>query len=66
MINITLNNKKITSEPNTTLKDLIDEKNFPKPFAIAINKTFIPQINYHNTILKQNDEIEIVIPMQGG
>lgn len=35
-------------------------------FAVAINQVFIPKDKHSQTTLKQNDEIEIVAPMQGG
>lgn len=36
------------------------------PFAVAINKEFVPQADYKSTILRNGDELELVIPMQGG
>lgn len=35
-------------------------------FVIAINQTFVPQNQYENTQLKENDQIELLTPMAGG
>ncbi|WP_168464603.1 sulfur carrier protein ThiS [Wolbachia endosymbiont of Ctenocephalides felis wCfeT] len=53
---------------NTTLKDFLLEikEEVVIPFAASINKEFIPQAHYESTILKDHDEVELVIPMQGG
>jgi len=35
-------------------------------FAVAVNDTFIPRSEYDNTILKDGDRVELLVPMQGG
>lgn len=35
-------------------------------FAIAINRTFIPNTHYSTTFLQEGDTIDVVAPMQGG
>jgi sulfur carrier protein len=35
-------------------------------FAVAINHEFIPRSLYHTVILKDGDEVDVVVPMQGG
>ncbi len=35
-------------------------------FAIAVNMEFVPRSLYAETMLKEGDRIEIVLPMQGG
>ncbi len=35
-------------------------------FAVAINEIFIPRHAYADTMIKQDDSIEFLIPMQGG
>jgi sulfur carrier protein len=35
-------------------------------FAVAVNGTFIPRSCYEQTQLRDRDELEIVVPMQGG
>ena len=34
--------------------------------AIALNQHFIPRSEYANTVLKKNDQLELLTPMQGG
>ncbi|MBD3654590.1 sulfur carrier protein ThiS [Kangiella sp.] len=35
-------------------------------FAIAVNMEFVPRSLYAETMLKDSDRVEIVLPMQGG
>ena len=35
-------------------------------FAVAVNEFFIPKAEYNSVELKHGDQIELVIPMQGG
>jgi len=67
MISITLNSKQLILEPNTTLKAvLMQMESQLNPFAVALNRNFVPRSNYSKVLLEEGDEIEIVIPMQGG
>ena len=34
--------------------------------AVARNEAFIPKSSYADTLLSDNDDLEIVAPMQGG
>jgi len=34
--------------------------------AIALNETFVARDEYINTLVKSNDSLDIVAPMQGG
>lgn len=45
------------------IPDLVQAK---KPFAIAVNKVFIPKNDYQKTRVKENDSIEIISPITGG
>jgi sulfur carrier protein len=38
----------------------------PKGVAVALNYKIIPKQNWSETVLKENDEIEIVHAVQGG
>jgi sulfur carrier protein len=42
---------------------LVDAK---PPFAIAVNKVFVPKNQYQETIVRENDVIEIISPITGG
>ena len=35
-------------------------------FAVALNRACVPRANYAATAINENDEIEILSPMQGG
>ncbi len=35
-------------------------------FAVAVNMQFVPRSIYSETYLKEQDQVEIVLPMQGG
>lgn len=64
---IKINAETIDIPSETTLADILIEKGYTQHcFAIAINRRFIPSAQYATTVLQQQDEIEIVAPMQGG
>jgi sulfur carrier protein len=67
MITVQLNGEKKTLTKRISLSDAINlwsptEKNF----AVAVNKQFIPKVLYPETQLVDGDDIELLIPMQGG
>ncbi|PKU10486.1 sulfur carrier protein ThiS, partial [Neisseria meningitidis] len=37
-----------------------------KPFAVAVNTVFVPKGAYAETVLNENDKIDIVRPVVGG
>lgn len=66
-----LNDEMIEVENNLTISQLIEwlktnDKLEQKNFAIAVNMEFVPRSIYSETYLKENDKVEIVLPMQGG
>ena len=49
------------------LSDLLaDLPDLPENFAIALNAAFVPRSAYPNTNLADGDEVELLVPMQGG
>jgi sulfur carrier protein len=36
------------------------------PYAVAVNLTFVPKMQYSNHTLFENDQIEIISPVTGG
>jgi sulfur carrier protein len=48
------------------VKELLDLLNPKKPFAISINGEFLPKDLYSKTALKDNDQIQIIVPVTGG
>lgn len=54
---------------NITLKKFIEDElktSEPKGVAAAVNEMIVPKHKWENTVLKENDEIEIVHAVQGG
>ena len=67
MFEIYLNNEKILINENSLLLDILHQQGYKQNgFAVAINRTFIPRSTYSEVVLKQNDKIDIILPMQGG
>ncbi|MEI7530375.1 MAG: sulfur carrier protein ThiS [Betaproteobacteria bacterium] len=50
----------------THLVELLNDIQPKKPFAIAVNNLFIPKDDYDNTLLHEEDHIEIISPVTGG
>ena len=48
------------------LEELEELKNLKVPFAVAVNRNFIPKSFYQKTILSENDGLEILSPQAGG
>ena len=63
---IILNGKTIETQ-QITLEGLLQEQSYGDwNVAIAIDGEFIPKTQRKNTVLGNNQKIEIVAPMQGG
>lgn len=72
-MNITLNGKNTEIAEYKTLTDFftsLKEENsalqLPKQFAVALNGNFIPREQYDKSSLQDGDELELLVPMQGG
>ncbi len=66
MIEIVVNGKK-ESIKACNIAELIEILGYhDNSFAVAVNGTFVALKNYHDTTLKNGDEIEILAPMVGG
>lgn len=62
---IILNNETITLN-GTTVVDLITQTEPQKPFAVAVNTQFVAKGAYAETVLNENDKVDIVRPVVGG
>lgn len=62
---IILNNEAITLN-GTTVADLIAQILPQKPFAVAVNTQFVAKGVYSETVLNENDKVDIVRPVVGG
>jgi thiamine biosynthesis protein ThiS len=48
------------------LQELVEMINPKKPFAISYNGAFIPKEKYAKTLLVDQDDIQIIVPVTGG
>ena len=67
-MNITINGQDAVYEKDTpSVRALLKHEGFSeKKIAVAINGQFVPKSSYDEHIINENDDIEIVAPMQGG
>ena len=49
-----------------TVADLIAQAAPQKPFAVAVNTGFVAKGAYAETVLNENDKVDIVRPVVGG
>lgn len=67
MITINLNSQKINLPENNSLAEVLTHQGYTGDyFAVALNRKFIARGQYAETILTENDSIDIIFPMQGG
>jgi sulfur carrier protein len=67
MIKISVNGEIKEISEDLNVNELIDELGYTtKGFAVAVNTTFVAIDTYANTIIKENDKIDILAPVQGG
>lgn len=63
---VIVNDDTLDIEQGMTLAQFIEWSKQTGNFAIAVNMEFIPRSLYAETVLQENDKLEIVQPMQGG
>lgn len=62
-----INGNEQTMSDVATLADVIKTLGYEGDFfAVALNRTCVLRTKYAATSIKENDEIEILSPMQGG
>lgn len=67
MITIRVNGKLLELKQNCSLAELIATMDYPNtPFAVAVNQSFVARSEHASYYLKDGDEVDIVMPMQGG
>ncbi|WP_309499404.1 sulfur carrier protein ThiS [Sulfurovum sp.] len=67
MIEIIVNGKRKNIPAALNVKEVIKALNYTgEGFALALNGTFVALSTYESTIIKDNDSIEILAPVQGG
>ena len=60
------NQKPCELQQGSTLKEAIELAQITPPFAAAVNTQFVPKTLYHQTLLNDNDKIELIVPITGG
>ena len=64
---LTINGEKRKINESTNLADLVKELDIQAPnFAMALNQQVVPRSKYESTVIKENDQIEIVHAVGGG
>ncbi|AOE48803.1 sulfur carrier protein ThiS [Kangiella sediminilitoris] len=63
---IIVNDETLEIEQKMTVAQFIEWFEQSGNFAIAVNMEFVPRSLYEETVLNENDRVEIVQPMQGG
>ena len=61
-----INQKSCELQQGCTLKEVIELAQITPPFAAAVNAQFVPKTLYHQTLLHDNDKIELIVPITGG
>jgi len=67
MIEVIVNGKRTEISSAMNVKAIIKELKYKqKGFSLALNGTFVALATYENTMVRDNDSIEILAPVQGG
>lgn len=67
MIEIIVNGIRTSINDEMNVKEVIEELKYTQEgFALALNGTFVALSAYETTIIRDNDSIEILSPVQGG
>jgi len=67
MIEVIVNGKRTTISSGLNIKEAITALEYKgEGFALALNGTFVAISTYETTIVRENDSIEILAPVQGG
>ena len=66
-MDIILNGANVTFEHPVNIEQLLSEQGYTgKLVAVAVNGTFVARESYADHMISNQDQIEIVAPMQGG
>ena len=64
---LTLNGAEVEVESRCSIEFLLKLHKFDTAaIAVAVNQEFVPRGRYREINLKENDDVEVVAPMQGG
>ena len=66
MINVVFNGEARSFQSDLLADCLAEIKTGKAPSAVAVNRAFVPRSDYATTRLNDGDNIELLVPMQGG
>ena len=65
-IDVLINDKPFVLPESATLVDALAALNAVPPFAVAVNREFVPRSAYAARALQPQDRIEVIRPVTGG
>ena len=66
-MHIKVNGEQREVRDSLLLLQLLEDLQFvPGTFAVAVNRVFVPRVDYGRRKLAELDEVEVLIPLQGG
>jgi sulfur carrier protein len=65
-IDVLINDKPFALPESATLVDALAALNAVPPFAVAVNREFVPRSAYAARALHPQDRIEVIRPVTGG
>ncbi|WP_418120248.1 sulfur carrier protein ThiS [Variovorax sp. 350MFTsu5.1] len=65
-MNILINDKPFTLPDQAMLTDALAALQATPPFAVAVNREFVPRSAYATRALKPEDRVEVIRPVTGG
>ncbi|RTD89692.1 sulfur carrier protein ThiS [Variovorax atrisoli] len=65
-MNILINDKPFTLPEEAKLADALAALEAAPPFAVAVNREFVPRSAYATRALKPEDRVEVIRPVTGG
>ncbi|CAN7396130.1 sulfur carrier protein ThiS [Variovorax paradoxus] len=65
-MNVLINDKPYTLPDRATVLDALAALNAVPPFAVAVNREFVPRSAHAARALQPEDRIEVIRPVTGG
>ncbi len=67
MMQIFINEEAVAVSPNTTLKQLLEEKvDDTQGMAVAVNNAVVAKADWSSFLLQENDKVLLIVATQGG
>ncbi|WP_428243353.1 sulfur carrier protein ThiS [Gynuella sp.] len=65
-MNIIVNGKQEHVTEHENLQQLLEARGLNRGFAVMLNRQLVTRSEYPNTRLADQDQVDIIVPMQGG